>query len=285
MTQGFPWDQIDPLIEATLKEDFGKLGDLTTDCTVPMELRGRGEFVVREAGIIAGLPIAARIIEKVDSSLTCQFTVNDGDGVIPSQAIGTVQGSIAGILSAERTALNFLQRLSGIATMTHHFVEAVKGTGVRILDTRKTTPCLRWLEKYAVRQGGGTNHRFGLYDMVLIKDNHIDAAGGIRRAVERCFARLHARGLNIKIEVECRTLEEVREASQLNIHRIMLDNMDVETMVRAVKIIAGRQEVEASGNVTLKSVRSIAETGVDFISVGGLTHSSKALDISFIVTN
>jgi len=276
--------RIDPLIEATLEEDLGELGDITTECTLSRHLIGKGKLIVREEGIIAGLPVVERIFKIVDHHLRCRFLFQEGDRIGPSTAIGSVEGSIVKILSAERTALNYLQRLSGIATMTNLYVKAIEGTGVQILDTRKTTPQHRWLEKYAVRQGGGANHRFGLYDMVLIKDNHIDAAGGLEQAVGRCLSQLKTRQLDVRIEVECRTLEDVFKASELDIHRIMLDNMDVESMSKAVEAVAGRMEIEASGNVNLGSVRSIAETGVDFISVGALTHSAKALDISFIVT-
>jgi len=278
-----PWQEIDPLLDRALREDLGDIGDLTTDCTIPEDLQGRGELIVRENGIVAGLFIVGRLFEKIDERLSVDFQASDGSEVSPGDVLSVVEGTVSSILKAERTALNFIQRLSGIATLTHRFVSAVDGTGVMILDTRKTTPQFRWLEKYAVRQGGGQNHRFGLFDMVLIKDNHIDACGGITPAVERCIAKLKEKGYDVKIEVECRTLDDVREASRLPVHRIMLDNMDTETMRRAVEIVRRRMEVEASGNVSLENVRKIAENGVDLISVGALTHSYRSLDISLLI--
>ncbi len=278
-----PWQEIDPLLDRALREDLGDIGDLTTDCTIPEDLKGRGELIVRENGIVAGLFIVGRLLAKIDERLSADFQASDGSEVSPGDVLCVVEGTVSSILKAERTALNFIQRLSGIATLTHRFVSAVDGTGVTILDTRKTTPQFRWLEKYAVRQGGGQNHRFGLFDMVLIKDNHIDACRGITPAVQRCIEGLKEKDQDVKIEVECRTLEDVREASLLPIHRIMLDNMDTETMRRAVEIINRRMEVEASGNVSLENVRKVAETGVDFISVGALTHSYRSLDISLLI--
>ena len=278
-----PWKEIDPLLDRALREDLGDIGDLTTDCTIPEDLQGRGEFIVRENGIVAGLFVVGRLFEKIDEQLTCTYHASDGSEVTLGDVLCVVEGSVSSILKTERTALNFIQRLSGIATLTQRFVSAVEGTGVKILDTRKTTPQFRWLEKYAVRQGGGENHRFGLFDMVLIKDNHIDACGGITPAIERCIARLKEKGQDVKIEVECRTLDDVREASRLPVHRVMLDNMNTETMRRAVEIVNRRMEVEASGTVSLENVRTVAETGVDYISVGALTHSYRSLDISLLI--
>ncbi len=274
------WEEIDLLIEGALREDLRDQGDITTDSIIPHDMKGEGEFIVHEDGIIAGLPVAQRVFEKIDSNLTCVFSVKDGTSVHSGMIVGRVYGSLASILKGERTALNFLQHLSGIATLTAQFVQAVEGTKVKILDTRKTTPQLRLLEKYAVRKGGGENHRFGLYDTVLIKDNHIDAAGGLKQAVERCLNIFGKDRGKVKIEVETRILEEVRQAVKFPIDRIMLDNMDVETMQKAVTEVNGRVELEASGNITLENVRAVAETGVDYISVGRLTHSPKALDIS-----
>lgn len=278
------WKKVETLIEATLDEDFGEIGDITTDCIIPRDMKGKGEFIVRTEGIVAGLPVIRLVFEKIDDSLKIFLHTRDGSKISPGMVLCTVEGSISSILRAERTALNFLQRLSGIATLTNRFIKAVQGTGVKILDTRKTSPQLRLLEKYAVRKGGGENHRFGLYDMVLIKDNHIDASGGITSAVEQCLARLKSRKIKVPVEVECRTLKDVREAVQLPINRIMLDNMDVDTMRMAVEEVKGRLIIEASGNVNLENVRAIAETGVDYISVGALTHSIKALDISLIIS-
>lgn len=281
----FPWGKIDPLIEDTLGEDLGELGDLTTDCIIPEGLIGRGEFVVQEKGIIAGIPVVQRVFSIVDKKLSCSFCTEDGMKVHSNLVIGTVEGKLRSILRGERTALNFLQRLSGIATLTARFVNAIQGTGVKVLDTRKTTPQLRFLEKYAVRQGGGENHRFGLYDMVLIKDNHIDTSGGITPAVKQCLHCLRKMNKDVWIEVETRTLEEVKEALELPVHRIMLDNMDLETMQKAVIEVGGMKEVEASGNISLEKVRAVAETGVDFISVGALTHSAGALNISLRIVS
>ena len=280
MEEKLPWREIDPLIEGALKEDLKDRGDITTKAVIPRDIKGKERFLVQEDGIIAGLPVVQRVFEKIDSELTCVFSVEDGTSVHSGTIIGEVYGSLASILKGERTALNFLQRLSGIATLTAQFVQAVQGTKVKILDTRKTTPQLRLLEKYAVRKGGGENHRFGLYDMILIKDNHIDAVGGLKEAIEKCLDTFEQSREKVKIEVETRTLEEVREAVKFPIDRIMLDNMDVKTMEKAVAEVNGKVELEASGNITLENIRVVAETGVDYISVGRLTHSPKALDVS-----
>ena len=275
-----PWEEIDFLIGAALREDLGDAGDITSLSTVPADALGRGRFVAKADGVVAGIPIAERVFHRVDAGIACKFDVSDGEVVASGMDFGGVQGRYRSILTAERTVLNFLQHLSGIATLTARFVTAVEGTRARILDTRKTTPGYRVLEKYAVRMGGGENHRFGLHDMVLIKDNHIDAAGGLSKAVGACLEWRRREKRDVRIEVETRTLEEVREALQFPIQRIMLDNMGPETLRRAVEMIGGKAEVEASGNVRLETVRTIAETGVDFISVGSLTHSFVALDIS-----
>ena len=277
------WKDIDSLIQGALGEDVGDQGDITTDAIVPADLRGVGELVAKANGVIAGLPVFQRVYEKIDSGVTCHFHVDEGQKIDEETVLGHVSGSMNTLLKGERVALNFLQRCSGIATKTDRFVEAVQGTKVKILDTRKTTPRLRGLEKYAVRQGGGVNHRFGLYDMIMIKDNHIAAAGSISIAVKRCLSWLEERQRDVKIEVETKTLEEVREAMEFPVHRIMLDNMPVALMKQAVTEIGERIEVEASGNITLDNVRSVAETGVDFISIGSLTHSVTALDISFLI--
>jgi len=283
MKAEWPIKQMDLLIENALREDLGERGDITTCCVIPAPMRGRGEFIAKEEGVVAGTGVVQRVFQKMDDRLSCVFIIQDGMRIQKDTVFGTVQGQMRSILQAERTALNFLQRLSGIATLTARFVQAVEGTGVKILDTRKTTPQMRFLEKYAVRQGGGQNHRFGLYDGILIKDNHIDAAGGIARAVKACLDSLGAEQKNLMIEVETRTLEEVKEAVALPIHRIMLDNMDIETMRRAVEEVQGKVEMEASGSISLENVRAVAETGVDYISIGSLTHSANALDISLKV--
>ena len=274
------WECIDRLVAEALDEDMGPAGDVTTASVLDESATGKAEFVAKASGILAGLPVTESVFKKVDRGLQCAFEIKDGDAVGPDHVFGTVRGRLSAILAAERTALNFLQRLSGIASLTDQFVRRVKGTGARIVDTRKTTPGLRLMEKYAVRVGGGDNHRFGLYDMVLIKNNHVDAAGGIGPALERCFAFLRKTGAALRVEVETRTLDEVRRALAYPVHRIMFDNMDVEQIREGVRLVNGKAETEASGRVRLDNVRGIAETGVGFISVGCLTHSAPALDIS-----
>ncbi|MBI3189665.1 MAG: carboxylating nicotinate-nucleotide diphosphorylase, partial [Ignavibacteriales bacterium] len=267
---------INRIVEEALREDLG-MGDITTDSIVAPEQQGEAALLVKEGGVIAGLEIAAYVFYCVDSNWEMSFLKNEGDVVESGTVIANLKGSLASILKAERTALNILQRMSGIATLTRNFVNAVEGTSAKITDTRKTAPGLRLLDKMAVQIGGGINHRFGLDDMVLIKDNHIEAAGGIANAIERCLTELTRRELNIKVEVETRTLEEVKMALQFKgIHRIMLDNFSLEEMWKAVQLINHAVEVEASGKVNLETVRAVAETGVDFISVGMLTHSPKA---------
>jgi nicotinate-nucleotide pyrophosphorylase (carboxylating) len=279
------WRHIDGLIDLALAEDFGKTGDVTTAAIIHSGTTGEARFLAKKTGVVAGLSVAQRVLIRTDSSLACRFSVKDGEAIELGSVFGGIRGSMRSILSAERTALNFLQRMSGIATLTSEFVRRVRGTDAAILDTRKTTPGLRVLEKYAVRMGGGVNHRSGLSDMLLIKNNHVDAAGGIGPAVSRCMAYIKKKHLNLKIEVETRTIEEVREALNHPLHRIMLDNMDVPAIREAVSMVGGRMEVEASGNVNLENVRSIAETGVRFISIGALTHSAPALDMSLHVTD
>ncbi len=252
-------------------------GDITSQATLPPASTLEGRITAKAEGVIAGLPLAQAVFYLVDPSITFQPHVQDGAHVQPGTLLAEVSGPGASLLTAERTALNFLGRMSGTATLTHKFVQAVAGTKAVILDTRKTVPGLRHIDKYAVRMGGGQNHRAGLYDMVLIKDNHIDGADGIRPAVEGVRSRYASRYL---VEVEVKDLAELRTALALPVDRIMLDNMDLDTMRQAVEIAAGRVPLEASGNVTLATVRSIAETGVDFISSGALTHSAPVLDIS-----
>ncbi len=264
-----------PLIELAIAEDIGP-GDATSEAILPPDEVARAHIVAKKAGIIAGLPVAQAVFERVDARVRFEARVCDGMAVAPGDVIAEVEGPTRGLLAAERTALNFLQRLSGIATLTRAFVDEVAGSNAVILDTRKTCPGYRALEKYAVRMGGGQNHRFGLHDMVLIKDNHIAAAGSITAAVERARAAHPA----LQIEVEVTDLDQLREALALNVDRIMLDNMSLVQMREAVQIAAGRVSLEASGGVTLESVAAIAATGVDYISVGALTHSAPALDIS-----
>ncbi|MBN2028796.1 carboxylating nicotinate-nucleotide diphosphorylase [bacterium] len=274
------WDKIDLLLAGAIEEDLGRVGDITTDSIIPKEKQGKGIFVVKEKGVIAGIPFVNRLFQLIDANLFLFWDVDEGMFVDKNQHIGQILGTLRSIFYGERIALNLLQRLSGIATLTSHFVQAVKGTRVKINDTRKTTPQLRLLEKYAVRIGGGLNHRSGLYDMVLIKDNHIDASGGISQAIENCLENKEIKKSDVKIVVETRTLDEVRKAIQYPIHRIMLDNMDIQTIREAIKVINHKIEIEVSGNISLESIGEVAKTGVDFISVGALTHSPNALDIS-----
>jgi nicotinate-nucleotide pyrophosphorylase (carboxylating) len=280
MTDVHPGGIITRIIEEAMMEDIG-MGDITTDAIVPPGLQGVGEIGAKGSGVVAGLEIAAETFRISDPELVFSPLVEDGSSVDAGTLIATIEGSLAGILKGERTALNFLQRMSGIATLTRRFVDAVSGTRARITDTRKTAPGLRVLDKLAVRLGGGMNHRFGLDDMMLIKDNHIAAAGGITKAVEEAVRSQRASKHHAKVEVETKTLDEVREALACpGINRIMLDNFSLTEMKRAVALVNRAVEVEASGNVTLESVRAIAETGVGYISVGALTHSAPALDLS-----
>lgn len=267
---------IEPLIDAGLKEDVNT-GDLTTDLLVPAHQQTKAILVAKADGIIAGLPLVERVFQKLDPSVQFMPACKDGDHVKKGDLIATIVGAYRALLTGERLALNFLQRLSGIATETNKYVEAVKAYKTEILDTRKTVPGLRLLDKYAVKAGGGTNHRIGLYDMVMIKDNHIAVAGGIAKAVQAIRPNISP---SIKIEVETTTLAEVQEAIAAGADIIMLDNMDNETMRKAVELINGRAKVEASGNMNLERVREVAATGVDYISIGALTHSVTAMDIS-----
>lgn len=271
------------LIGAALAEDVGP-GDWTTLWTVPETATGTARIVAKGAGVVAGTEVATEVFRRVDPSLEVEVLAGDGEAVVPGDLVMRVRGSARSLLTAERVALNFLQRLSGVATLTREYVRAVDGTGCRILDTRKTTPGARALEKAAVRAGGGENHRFGLHDMVLIKENHIAAAGGIRAAVEAVRGR-NADGLAVEVEVT--SLEELDEALAVGVDRVLLDNMAPETMREAVARArasrSGAPELEASGGIALDTVRRAAETGVDFVSVGALTHSVPALDLSLLL--
>ena len=267
---------IDPIIEAGLREDI-HTGDITTDLLIPADNQNTAIMIAKAEGIIAGLPVAELVFKKLDPSIQFNIHINDGEKVKKGDLICTISGTYRALLTGERLALNFLQRMSGIATETAKYVEEVKDFKTEILDTRKTVPGLRFLDKYAVKAGGGTNHRIGLYDMVLIKDNHISVAGGITNAVNAIRPKLPS---NMKIEVETTTLNEVQEALNVGADIIMLDNMDNATITAAVKLIDGKAKVEASGNMTLERVREVAATGVDYISIGALTHSVIALDIS-----
>lgn len=272
---------IDKIIEQALLEDIGT-GDITTESIIPSNLKAKGIIKTSEEGVVAGLDIVFLVFIKLDSEICFQPKIKDGNKILPGEILGEITGPARTILKGERVALNFLQRMSGIATITSKFCQQVKDFPVRIFDTRKTTPGLRILEKYAVRMGGGHNHRFGLYDAVLIKDNHIAVAGGIKSAVNSVRKQISH---TAKIEVEVENLSQLQEALKVQVDTIMLDNMDLETMKEAVKMVKGEALIEASGGITLEKVREIAQTGVDLISVGALTHSVKSLDISMEIKN
>lgn len=273
---------VEHLVRLALDEDLGEAGDVTTRATIPASQSVRASVTAKQLGVICGLQLVSEVYRQIDPMASVTYCVIDGDFVSVGTVICEVVGQGRSVLAGERVALNFMQRLSGIATLTRQFVIAVKGTNAVILDTRKTTPGWRALEKYAVRMGGGSNHRMGLHDMVLIKDNHIDAAGSITAAVAAVRADDAARML--AVEVEVKNLDELREALACSVDRILLDNMSIEQMRIAVEIAAGRVPLEASGNMSLERVRSVAETGVNFISIGALTHSAPALDLSMRLT-
>jgi nicotinate-nucleotide pyrophosphorylase (carboxylating) len=268
----------EPLIELAVAEDIGP-GDATSEAVLPIDLRLQGRIFAKSPGVIAGLPVAEAVFTRVESDIRFIYYAQDGDRVRRQQIVAEVIGPGRGMLAAERTALNFLQKLSGIASFTRVFVDAVSGTGATILDTRKTRPGYRVLEKYAVRMGGAQNHRMSLFDMLLVKDNHIEAAGSITAAVTRARTAYS----ELPIEVEVKNLQELEEALMLDVDRIMLDNMSLDEMREAVGIAAGRAPLEASGNVDLRQVAAVAAVGVDYISIGALTHSAPALDLSMLV--
>ncbi|MCC6841109.1 MAG: carboxylating nicotinate-nucleotide diphosphorylase [Flavobacteriales bacterium] len=268
------------LIQRAFAEDTGD-GDHTSLATIPADAKGAAHLLVKDHGILAGLELAQAVCARMDQALHLRPLLLDGARVVPGDIAFTLQGPTRSILLVERVLLNFMQRMSGIATLTRRFVDALEGTGCRVLDTRKTTPGLRAIEKWAVRTGGGTNHRMGLYDMMMIKDNHADFAGGIPQAIQRAIAYQRERNIAIPIEVETRNLKEVELVLATGgVQRIMLDNFNLPDLQQAVKLINGRCETEASGGITLETARSFAECGVDFISVGALTHSVRSLDLS-----
>ena len=271
-------DTLERIALAALAEDVGE-GDVTTEATVDAVATGSADLVVKEPGVVCGLDVAEAVFLAVDPELRFERLVDDGSVVAAGAPVARVEGPERAILTGERTALNFLARLSGIATLTRRYVDAVEGTGAAILDTRKTTPGLRALEKHAVACGGGRNHRFGLDDGVLVKDNHLRAAGSVATAVERLRT-----ATSLPIEVECDTLEQVAEALAAGADAILLDNMTTDRLRDAVALVGGRARLEASGGVTLENVRAVAETGVDEISVGALTHSARSLDVSLELT-
>ena len=271
----------DRLIDLAFAEDIGD-GDHTTLCCIPETAMGKSHLLIKEEGILAGVEVAKKVFNRFDPTMQVEVLIGDGAHVKVGDIAMVVTGKTRSLLQTERLMLNIMQRMSGIATMTNRYVERLKGTNTRILDTRKTTPGLRMLEKQAVKIGGGVNHRIGLFDMILLKDNHVDFAGGITNAIDRCHAYLQEKGLNLKIEIEVRNFDELNQVlTHGGVNRIMLDNFSVSDTKKAVDIIAGRYETESSGGITYDTIRDYAEQGVDFISVGALTHSVKGLDMSF----
>ncbi len=272
---------VEQLIELSFAEDIGD-GDHTTLCCIPEDAMGKSHLLIKEEGVLAGVEVAKQVFHHFDPSMQVDVMIGDGAHVRPGDIAMVVSGKVRSLLQTERLMLNIMQRMSGIATMTARYVERLKGTGARVLDTRKTTPGMRMLEKEAVKIGGGTNHRIGLFDMILLKDNHVDFAGGITQAIDRCHDYLKRKGLNLKIEIEVRSFDELQQVlDHGGVDRIMLDNFSVADTKKAVDIINHRYETESSGGITFDTIRDYAEQGVDFISVGALTHSVKGLDMSF----
>lgn len=272
---------IERLLDLAFLEDVGD-GDHTTLSTIPADAQGRSRLIIKEEGILAGVEEAKRVLHKVDPSIKIDVMIEDGAWVKPGDVAFTAEGPVRSLLVAERTMLNIMQRMSGVATMTRKYQDELAGLHTKVLDTRKTTPGMRILEKEAVKIGGGTNHRIGLFDMILIKDNHIDFAGGIEKAITRAQEYCKANGKDLKIEVEVRSLDDIRRVLKHGgIDRIMFDNFTPELTKEAVKLVDGKVETESSGGITLQNLRAYGETGVDFISVGALTHSVKGLDMSF----
>lgn len=272
---------IDRLIDLAFAEDIGD-GDHTTLSCIPADAMGKSKLLIKEAGVLAGIEIAKEIFHRFDPSMKVQVLINDGAEVKPGDIAMIVEGKVQSLLQTERLMLNVMQRMSGIATMTRKYVKKLEGTKTRVLDTRKTTPGMRMLEKEAVKIGGGVNHRIGLFDMILLKDNHIDFAGGIKNAIERAKNYCKEKGKNLKIEIEVRNFDELQQVLDLGgVDRIMFDNFTPEQTKKAVEMVGGRYETESSGGITFDTIRDYAECGVDFISVGALTHSVKGLDMSF----
>ena len=270
----------DRLIDLAFAEDIGD-GDHTTLCCIPEEAMGKSHLLIKEDGILAGVEVAKRVFARFDPTMKVEVLMGDGTPVKKGDIAMVVTGKVRSLLQTERLMLNIMQRMSGIATMTNRYVKRLEGTKTHVLDTRKTTPGMRMLEKQAVKIGGGMNHRIGLFDMILLKDNHVDFAGGIKNAITRCHEYLKEKNLDLKIELEVRNFDELNQAlEQGGINRVMLDNFSVEDTAKAVKIVNGKYEVESSGGITFDTIRDYAECGVDFISVGALTHSVKGLDMS-----
>ena len=271
----------DRLIDLAFAEDIGD-GDHTTLCCIPEEAMGKSHLLIKEDGILAGVEVAKRVFARFDPTMKVEVLMGDGTPVKKGDIAMVVTGKVRSLLQTERLMLNIMQRMSGIATMTNRYVKRLEGTKTHVLDTRKTTPGMRMLEKQAVKIGGGMNHRIGLFDMILLKDNHVDFAGGIKNAITLCHEYLKEKNLDLKIELEVRNFDELNQAlEQGGINRVMLDNFSVEDTAKAVKIVNGKYEVESSGGITFDTIRDYAECGVDFISVGALTHSVKGLDMSF----
>ena len=271
----------DRLIDLAFAEDIGD-GDHTTLCCIPEAAMGKSHLLIKEQGVLAGVELAKKVFNRFDPTMEVEVLINDGAAVKPGDIAMVVTGRIQSLLQTERLMLNIMQRMSGIATMTSKYVARIAGTGAHVLDTRKTTPGLRMIEKQAVKIGGGMNHRIGLFDMILLKDNHVDFSGGIANAINRCHEYLKAKNLDLKIEIEVRNFDELQQVLDCGgVNRIMLDNFTVADTKKAVDIINHRYEVESSGNITIDTIRDYAEQGVDFISVGALTHSVKGLDMSF----
>ena len=272
---------IDKLIDLAFAEDIGD-GDHTTLSCIPATAMGKSKLLIKEVGVLAGIEVAKEIFNRFDPTMKVEVFINDGAEVKPGDVAMVVEGKVQSLLQTERLMLNVMQRMSGIATMTRKYAKKLEGTHTRVLDTRKTTPGMRMIEKEAVRIGGGMNHRIGLFDMILLKDNHVDFAGGIEQAITRAQNYLKEKGKNLKIEIEVRNFDELEQAMKVGgIDRIMLDNFNIENTKEAVRRINGRFEVESSGGITFDTLRDYAECGVDFISVGALTHSVKSLDMSF----
>lgn len=271
----------DKLIDLAFAEDIGD-GDHTTLCCIPEDAVGKSHLLIKEDGILAGVEVAKRVFARFDDTLKVDVLMGDGSVVKKGDIAMIVSGKTRSLLQTERLMLNIMQRMSGIATTTRKYVDLLKGTNTRVLDTRKTTPGMRMLEKQAVKIGGGVNHRIGLFDMILLKDNHVDFAGGIKNAIDKCHEYLSAKSLDIKIEIEVRNFDELNQVLERGgVDRIMLDNFSVEDTKQAVEMINGRYETESSGGITIETIRKYAECGVDFVSVGALTHSVKCLDMSF----
>lgn len=271
----------DKLIDLSFAEDIGD-GDHTTLCCIPENAMGKSHLLIKEDGILAGVEVAKKVFARFDNTMEVEVLIHDGAHVKKGDIAMIVTGKVRSLLQTERLMLNIMQRMSGIATMTNKYVELLKGTKTHVLDTRKTTPGMRMLEKQAVKIGGGMNHRIGLFDMILLKDNHVDFAGGITNAIDRCHKYLEEKELNLKIEIEVRNFDELQQViNHGGVDRIMLDNFSVPDTKKAVEIINGRFETESSGGITFETIRQYAECGVDFISVGALTHSVKGLDMSF----